>query len=297
MNNGFAMLAQLKYSISLRLVVACAAVALIGSCATNQNPSQGRKRHAENTTISEQHIEELETQFQENPENAEMALAYARGLRKAEKFEDAIAVLMRASLTHSEDVRVLAEFGKALVELGHADRALQLLRKAEAELPDEWSILSAQGVALDQLGRHDEALRVYGRALLEAPDHPSILSNMGLSYALKGDLGQAESLLKKAARLAPGNQDVQLNLALVVGLQGRFDEAFAIASAHLPASRAEHNVAYLKSLLSQPARWRDMEAVGLKTTYGGGEAYAPKPFDASIDVRTAPVKPVDTVDN
>ena len=46
------------------------------------------------------------------------------------------------------------------------------------------------------------------------------------------------------------------NLALVVGLQGRFAEAEKIASANLPASEAEANVAYLRQMLARHSSWK-----------------------------------------
>jgi len=45
----------------------------------------------------------------------------------------------------------------------------------------------------------------------------------------------------------------------VVGLQGRFEEASAIASKDLPPQQVEANMAYLKTMLSQPNTWQQLQ--------------------------------------
>ena len=54
------------------------------------------------------------------------------------------------------------------------------------------------------------------------------------------------------------------SLALVVGLQGRFDEAERIAGAELSPEQAAANVAYLKSMLSQPNSWDNLRSPSAK---------------------------------
>jgi Flp pilus assembly protein TadD len=51
---------------------------------------------------------------------------------------------------------------------------------------------------------------------------------------------------------------VRQNLALVVGLQGRFTEAEAIARRDLPAEDAAANAAYLRQMLAQPDKWKQL---------------------------------------
>ncbi len=54
------------------------------------------------------------------------------------------------------------------------------------------------------------------------------------------------------------------NLALVVGLQGRFDEAKTIVQADLPPQQVEHNIAYLRQMLSQPDPWKKLSQMDKK---------------------------------
>src|SRR5690606_37024791 len=49
------------------------------------------------------------------------------------------------------------------------------------------------------------------------------------------------------------------NLAIVLGLKGNFDEAERLARADLPANVADGNIAYLRSMLAQPALWKQLE--------------------------------------
>jgi Flp pilus assembly protein TadD len=82
-----------------------------------------------------------------------------------------------------------------------------------------------------------------------------------MSYALQGDLKEAEKTLRMADALpkAASEPRIRQNLALVVGLQGRFEEASAIASKDLPPQQVEANMAYLKTMLSQPNTWQQLQ--------------------------------------
>jgi Flp pilus assembly protein TadD len=116
------------------------------------------------------------------------------------------------------------------------------------------------GSMLDQQAKYAEARDYYQRALKIAPGTIAVMNNLGMSYALEGDLKQAETTLREASDLPAGKSEPRLrqNLALVVGLQGRFDEARQIASADLPPSEVESNMAYLRKMLSQPDTWQQL---------------------------------------
>jgi Flp pilus assembly protein TadD len=189
--------------------------------------------------------------YKANPGNAEAAMAYARALRKTDQRAQAVAVLQQAAMRNPHNMKLLGAYGRALADAGNFAEALDALGKAHTPDNPDWKILNAQGAVLDQMGRHREAQRHYSAALKIAPNEPSVLSNLGLSYALEKKLKKAESTLRKAVAQPGVKPKVRQNLALVVGLEGRFDEAEKIASADLPESEAQANVAYLRKMLAQ----------------------------------------------
>jgi Flp pilus assembly protein TadD len=189
--------------------------------------------------------------YHANPSDPEAAMAYARALRATEQRAQAVAVLQQASIRNPRDKKVLGAYGSALADAGQYVEALDALSRAHTPDNPDWHILNVQGAVLDQMGQHEKAQQHYASALKIVPNEPSVLSNLGLSYALEKKLKLAERTLRKAMAQPGAKPKVRQNLALVVGLQGRFAEAEKIASADLPASEAEANVAYLRKMLAR----------------------------------------------
>ena len=179
--------------------------------------------------------------YEQDPQNAEAAAKYARGLRHLGSLQQALIVLQQAAAQHPNDANILAEYGKALTASGKPDQAEALLAKAGVLLPTDWTILSA--------------------ALQLAPENPTVLTNLGLSYALSGELARAEETLRRAVANPAAGAHARQNLALVLGLQGDFEEAERLARADLPPSLAVGNISYLRNMLAQPALWQQMEAL------------------------------------
>jgi len=196
--------------------------------------------------------------YRTNPNDANVALAYARALTALGERAQAASVLEQASMHHPENKVLLGAYGRALADVGKYAQALDVLSHAHSPDQPDWRILSAQGAVLDQMGRHDDAQRYYSSALKIIPDEPSVLSNLGLSYALSKNLPKAEATLRRAVAQSGADPRVRQNLALVVGLQGRFPEAETIASADLPPEEAAANVAYRKQMMTDHNDWADL---------------------------------------
>jgi Flp pilus assembly protein TadD len=193
--------------------------------------------------------------YRTNPNDPDVAIAYARALTALGERAQAASVLEQASMRHPENKAVLGAYGRALADVGKYDQALDVLSHAHSPDQPDWHILSAQGAVLDQMGRHDDAQRYYSSALKIVPDEPSVLSNLGLSYALSKDLPKAEATLRRAVARPGADPRIRQNLALVVGLQGRFAEAESIARADLPPDEAAANVAYLRQMMTDHNDW------------------------------------------
>ena len=204
-------------------------------------------------------------QYQKNPQDSKIAFQYGRALRRSGQSANALPVFERALRSNQTDGALFAEYGKALTATGRAEEGVGHLTRAAVLKPDDWTIHSALGIAYDQLSRPDDARRSYETALELSPANPGILNNLGLSNALAGRLEEAERYLRMAVALPNASVQERQNLALVLGLAGKFEEAERLARADLPPDVAEKNVAYLKSLLEQPARWQELQRLDEST--------------------------------
>ena len=174
-------------------------------------------------------LDSLGARYRDNPNDVEVAIAYAHALRATDQRAQAVAVLEQASIRNPRSMPLLGAYGRALAEAGQYQQALQTLDRAHTPDNPDWHILNVQGAVLDQMGRHADAQRHYASALKIVPDEPTVLSNLGLSYLLTKDLKNAEVTLRRAVAQKGAGPKVRQNLALVVGLRGRFEEAEKIA--------------------------------------------------------------------
>ena len=200
--------------------------------------------------------------YKANPDDPGVAMGFARALRADGRAAQAVDVLQRTMVQRPNDPVIASAYGKALAEKGDFDAALKVIRAANSPRTPDWRLTSAEGAILDQMGQPEAARRLYETALKLAPEEPTVLNNYALSYTLTNELPQAERILRRAAADPRADGRIRQNLALVVGLQGRFDEATRIATEALPKDQAEANVAYLKSMLSQPNTWKQIEKTG-----------------------------------
>jgi len=222
-----------------------------GPAVTGSIPTDDAGRHGA--------VAEWTRRYQASPDNRDNALGFAQALRNDARPGQAVEVLQKAMLQFPKDVAVASAYGKALAENGEFEEALKVVRAANNPRTPDWRLTSAEGAIQDALGNPGEARRLYQEALKLAPEEPTVLNNLGLSYVFTNELPKAEAALKRAVTNSRADSRVRQNLALVVGLQGRFDEAARLASAELPPEEAKANVAYLRTLLSQPDTWKQLK--------------------------------------
>lgn len=203
--------------------------------------------------------------YSADPKNKQTAMAYAKVLMMTNRTDQALAVMRKTAIYHSNDRDVLAAYGKSLAAAGQLEPALDAVRRAQTPEYPDWRLVSAEAAILDQLGQPDTARTLYRKALTLKPNEPSILSNLGMSYVLSGDLTAAENHMRQAVQAPGADSRVRQNLALVVGLQGRFQEAEQIAAQELDPQQASANVAYLRSILAQQNSWAKLSDKSKKT--------------------------------
>ena len=146
-----------------RLGVAVLLAGLLAGCA-NSNLTTGSIGPAGNKPIAQLSGTELQSalashrrQYERNPNDKSVAIAYASVLRMNGANEQALAVMRKAAITHSRDKQVLAAYGKALAGAGQFPAALDAIQRAQDPTQPDWELLSAEGAIYDQTGRPDEA--------------------------------------------------------------------------------------------------------------------------------------------
>ena len=203
----------------------------------------------------------LQKDFKRNPDNPDVALAFAESLREIGRESDVAGVLEMASAKAPGNPALLSAYGRQVLRDGRPGDALAILKEAEAAGARDARVYSAQGAALDQLGRSGEARKRYEHALTLDPNNSTVLANLGLSYALSDDIDKAEATLRRAASDPAAHPKVRQNLALVLAMQGKFREAETVASRDLSPDDVAVNMAYLKKMMSSPNRWDQLKGI------------------------------------
>ena len=204
--------------------------------------------------------EEWGQRYDRNRKDKATAMTYARALRGLNQTTQAVAVLQAAAIQYPNDMKVLAAYGKALVEAGRLNEAAEVLSHADTPERPDWSVQSTRGQIADELGNHEQARAYYQEALKQKPNDPGVLSNMGLSYALSRQLPRAEETLVSAAQQPSADMRVRQNLALVLALQGKFDQAEDWSRRDLSPIDAAANIGQIRQMISQSNTWREIQA-------------------------------------
>ena len=211
--------------------------------------------------------------YREKPNDADVAMGYARALRATDQRAQAVAVLEQAAIRNPHNMPLLGAYGRALAEAGDYNQALDVLSRAHTPDNPDWRILNAQGAVLDQLGRHAEAQGHYSAALKIVPNDSSVLSNLGLSYALTKDLtrrghaaagrGTARCGAEGAAESRAGGRPAGPLRGSREDRQRRFAAGRSRRQCHLPAAdaRAARRLAEKRrAAVRALARRRDLTA-------------------------------------
>jgi Flp pilus assembly protein TadD len=232
------------------------AIALaISGCSSRLGQFNGSLRDVGGTSAPAEagtaNIESLARRYDADPGNKAVSIAYGGALRARGQFQQAAAVLQRASIVNVGDKEVASAYGRALGDVGRFDEAMRVLGQAHSADRPDWRVLSSQGVVSDQMGQHSRAREFYAEALKIVPDHPSVLSNLGLSYLLTRDIAKAEEMLARAASMPNADARIAANLTMVRGLRSQV----GAAPANRPAApKATPKAAPKAALMSAPAQ-------------------------------------------
>jgi Flp pilus assembly protein TadD len=206
-------------------------------------------------------------EYAERPQDLEAAQKFADALRRGGRATRAAQVAQESLRVHRQDPVLLRTLGLAQIAAGQPNEALRPLAMLAVADAADWRARSALGVALDQLGRGEEARAAYREALDIKPDEPGVLTNLGVSLLGLGDAAEAELVLRQASVLPDAPPEARQNLAIALGLQGKFEEAEQVLRVDLPPAVVSANLAYLRSLRSDPRSW---DALGSLRGTGAG---------------------------
>lgn len=162
----------------------------------------------------------LENLYKRNPDNADVAVRYARALREDDRLSRASIVISPfAKNERKPNADAKAEFAAIQIALGNNAVAKEYAEKAVAlnSTPQAWHIL---GIALDANGEHAPAEDAFRKALEGWQDNPApVLNNLGLNLASQGFLDEATEVLRKALVTAPNRGEIERNLRIVEALR------------------------------------------------------------------------------
>jgi Flp pilus assembly protein TadD len=205
------------------------------------------------------------------PATLDGEIARAQDLRSKGDLTNAASALAQLILVAPDDPRVVGEYGKVLVEQGHAKDAQQILARAVQLNPKDWKLYSALGVADDQLDNHANARLAYEHALALAPHEASVLNNYAVSRMLSGDYAGAQRLLAEASAKNAANPKIENNLEKLASLRA------PISRQPAPAPSAP-TVTHQPKLLPQPVEVRT--------------ALEPKPLNPPVVMQSVPADPL-----
>jgi Flp pilus assembly protein TadD len=178
----------------------------------------------------------LESRYKANSSDQDTAVAYARALREAGRFERArLIVTPFAAKNTKASVPAHVEAASIEAALGNYIKAEDMARKAVLLDPDYGPSYHVLGIALDAQGLHEPAEAAFRKALDHWQGNPSpVLNNLGLNLAASGFIDEALETLRKAQALDPDRIEIERNIRIVSALQNAPVPASALkdSSAH-----------------------------------------------------------------
>lgn len=197
-----------RHFVRTAAIVVCVAWAAGLGAASAANPAPASAAPATDQTSSG-----------DLPATLDGEIARAHALRVKGAYEDATKALAQLMLVAPDNVRVVGEYGKVLVQEGRSPEALEFLTRAIELDANDWTLYSALGVAYDQTDDHAKAKIAYEHALSLKPGAPQVLNNYAVSRMLAGDLAGAGKLLAQASQAQSTDAKIANNLALLTSMK------------------------------------------------------------------------------
>lgn len=169
-----------------------------------------------------------------DPLKPEALDAEARALSEAKRFDEALALAMKAASSSGATADDYARLGDIYSSMDRHNEAAEAYKQAvsrsmRVENARVWPLLLLQASALESAGRWPEAKAALGSALAMAPDEPLVLNFLGYAKLEHGEeLDAAEALIRRASELAPDDASITDSLGWALFKRGRVDEAIEV---------------------------------------------------------------------
>jgi len=152
---------------------------------------------------------------------------HALVLRRARRYDDALAELRRALAVSPDHVNANLVTCNTLSEMGRHGEALPFCQRVCSLAPGYSPGYRGLGDVFLGLRQMDGALEMYQRALAADPDDYRARSMLASAYARLGRIGRAVQLFDQVLAVAPDYPEAHVNLGNTYLLVGRFDDAAA----------------------------------------------------------------------
>lgn len=208
-------------------LLAGAAISLsaCGTAGPNGGPNTTEAGHAvPDRAQPEESLSSLEKQYKHDPDNAGVAVRYARALRVAGRLSRASIIV--SPYAHDErkpNAAAKTEYAAIQDSLGNYDEAAKFARKSIALDDKSYQSYHVLGIALDAKGDYPNAEDAYRKALALCQaqgDNPSaILNSLAMNLASQGFLDEATETLQKSLASTSDKAEVERDLRIVNALR------------------------------------------------------------------------------
>ncbi len=164
----------------------------------------------------------LEKKYKRNSTNPEIALKYAKALRKTNYLEMASMILSPFANSDKTYNGINTEMSAIKLALGDYDSAEIYANKAIKENPKDHEAYQNLAIALDAKERHAEAEKAFRKSLENWQGDPTtIMNNLALNLATQGFIDEAIEILERAKSLSPDRIELERNLRIIRTLNER----------------------------------------------------------------------------
>lgn len=240
------------------LVATCAAVLILGGCASNPSPAVDYDVEAHHQLMMEGRAHMSAGRTQEaitsfmgaiDLQADEEAWHRVGRLYLVQGEEYPAMTAFEQSVDQNEDyLPALQDMGLLLLKWKQNQRAKAVLMHVLERDEGLWQVHNALGVIADLDGLHVAAMNHYERALTLNPTSADVLNNMGYSSFLTDDSVAASEYLVDALRHNANHTVAWLNLGKTMARQGRYADAFNIFAERQKRPFAYHDVGYMALL-------------------------------------------------
>lgn len=191
-----------------------------------------------------------------DPANPARLGNHAVALKRAGRFDEAIAALQHSLEIRPNAAVTLANLGSCLIAADRPNEAEAPLRAAIAVKPDHAEAWNNLGVALARTARAGESCAAYRRALAIRPGYAEASLNLADALAANGAASEAQALASAVLRADPANRRAANITASLLDRQGALEEAVGVYRAALdpaaPDQRIGVNLAMALLRLGRP---------------------------------------------